>query len=416
MHRLWEQNKSLVIVAGTCAVLLFVVRPNVFDFDAPPLAGWLGRGWGGEYADLEEQNEKLDQKLKPFQAGGERIDDIAHQVAVSNARLQRNFDDYVHALAFVPYQPFLPPVDESPGHYFRETLTRTRDRLLQYGSLRFVGVGRGLGFERFDGGAVPSNREVPQLLRQLAVADTFVRRCADFQIASTRIEEFGTVRTTGTHGRRFIREYPFTVKLSAGYDELTRFLDGLHGHQAGVKAVEKNPVRVLVERVTLNAGTAAGIHRDERFVLFKRAKGKPCKLTYVGLAKVVSVADSESVAEVIEESLPPERLDRDKREGLEIAPGDLASTGFFKVDALAVVGIKGEIAARDKRGIPNRVVPNRLNVTMELAAIDFYNNTVYLTPGNIAKATGNRVKPPARAAAKQAKNDGRRRHRAGRSF
>jgi hypothetical protein len=393
MTRLWEENKPLILVVGAGLLLFFVLRPTLIGF-GPPMARWMGTAWKGQYDTLEQKLVTLDEQLQPFYPpeGGRRIKDIVVGVRNSNLYLKQSFDQYVHALAFVPYRPFRPPMERLNsewGHYFRETLTNTSDALLRYCSFRFVTMTPDLGFtEVRKGGPIPGSL-VPDMLRDLAAAETFVKRCADSRIKSTQIVQHLRPEGAGTAGRQgFIREHPMQVRLQAGFPELMRLLQSLNGHHGMVKDVRINELRDTVEEVTLNLGSSRGVRRDDQFTLFKRSPDVPCKLEYAGRVVVANVSENESVATVIEGSIPFDGVDIESRDRLRIQPGDLAGTGFFRVKSIDIKSVPGRVESVDDEGIPTQVIPHMVNVEMRISTFSFDPATEHLTPENLSQIKG----------------------------
>ncbi len=391
MTRLWEQNRALLLVAGGCLLLLIVVRPTIFDA-GPPLARWLGSPWKARYEALELRRNELQAKLDAFYpAGGEGLAETEARVQAGNARLQENFDQYVHALAFIPYAPFLPPRDGAePGAQFLKVLEEAREALLLYCTLRDVAVERALGFGEFDEGRVPEGKRVPELLRQLAVTDTFVRLCANNQIEFTQIVRHLPRRDVAQQGRKFLREYPVQVKLRAGYRELMNLLNAMNGRRCRVKRAPLNESKGIVEEVTLDIGSADGVQRDQVFTIFKRSGTGPCDLVYAGRVTVTNVRETESEARVEEASLPYDRLDTVNEQKMRIQAGDCASTGFLRVSSIQIQALPGRAEEPDAEGIPTRVIPNMLDVSMEVCTIDFDPRTEYVTVKNADKTAPSR--------------------------
>ena len=391
MIRLWEQNRPLVFVAGGCLLLLVVIRPTVFDM-GPPLARWMGTNWKAAYDELELQRKDLEGQLEEFypRVGGEAISDTQAKVEQSNARLRQNFGEYIHALVFVPYRPYVPPMDKAEsawGPYFRGVLIATHDALLQYCSFRFVQVSEDLGFGEFEKGEVPADKDrVTALLRELAVVETFVRHCADCQVEYTKIVSRGPRRPVAAPDRSFIWEYPMQVKLRVGYRELMKLLGALNGHHGVVTAVQDNELRDVVERVTLNLGRVQGVRRDDSFTLFKRSSDKPCDLRYAGRVTVTSVSETECVARVEEESLPYDRLDAAGKEAYRIQRGDFASGGFLRVLKIDVKGVPGSVEGKDSDGVPTKVTPHMLDVALDVSTLGFEPGTEYVTAKNVKGA------------------------------
>jgi len=394
MNRLWEENRALVVVAGVCLLLLMVVRPTIIS-SGPPMARWMGVPWKRQYDELTAKSRTLDDQLKQYDpAGGQEISVIQQRIEVSNRRLAENFDQYVHSLAFVPYHPFrLPDNEKKPGHYFRTVLTNTRQALLLHCSLRSVQITEDLGFAQFDRGAVPPAKDVANLLRQLAVADTFIRLCADCQIEFTNIESHLPKRATGTKGRPgFLWEYPMRVRLRTTFGKFTKLLRRLNGRYCLVENVEENRMRELVEKVTLGLGREDGVRVDDQFTIFKRKPGAPCALEYAGRVTVTGFLDRGSVARVDEDSLPYDRFDSARKKALAIARGDCASTGFFRVSRMEIKALPGSILGFDNEKIPTRIEPHRLDIFLEVSTIGFDPKTQHITVDNITSVTGGRVR------------------------
>jgi len=412
MTRLWEENKPLIFVMGACILLLVVVRPNLFSLD-PPLAGWMGASWSAQHADLQAKRQQFDSELEDFAASrdAERISEIQARVKGSNKRLKQNYDQYVHSLIFVPHRPFVLPKDEEkgePGHYFRAALTDARIRLLRYCSFRDVTVAEDLGFGEWDKeGEIPKGAVVHDLLRQLAVTETFVKLCADSQVRFTRVvehkpkvpiqypgEEKATrprrwkTKSRKKKSRRFLTEHPMRVKLVAGFPQLMKLLRSLNGLQARVKDAPLNEVRYMVEKVTLDIGSADGVRNNDQFTIFKRTPGKPCAPVYAGRVTVTKVMPTQCIARVDEKSLPSDPFDPDRKESLRIRQGDYATSGFFRVLRVNMKALPGKIEGRDENGIPVKVVPHLLDVAMDLSTVSFDPKTEYITAKNVSKVTG----------------------------
>jgi hypothetical protein len=397
MTRLWEENKPLLVVAAVCVLLFLVLRPTIASM-GPPLARWMGASWKSEYDEFEQKGKQLEDQLEPFypRRGGAKISDIAIGVENSNLYLKQNFDQYVHALAFVPHRPFRPPLkrrEREWGLYFRGTLAATSDALLRYCSFRFVTVTPDLGFTDIRKGRAVKGSEVPDLLRNLAAAETFVKLCADSHIKATEIARYLGAENVGTSkGRKgFIREHSMQVKLTAGFPELMRLLQSLDGRQCLVKDVEIDKLRDVVEKVTLNIGSSSGVRPDQQFTIFKRSPDAPCKLAYSARVVVTSVAADECVARIFQDSLPFDPFDPQDaklKEKLRVQAGDLASTGFFRVKSLAIESVPGRIREVDDEGIPTDVIPHTVNANMTVSTFSFDTQSQYLTPANVAKLTG----------------------------
>ncbi len=395
MNRLWEENKAFVVVVGACLLLLIAVRPTIISA-GPPLARWMGMGWKRDYDKLEAKNQTLNGQLKEYdpESGGQEISLIQERIGVSNRRLAENSDQYVHSLAFVPYHPFrLLENEKKPGHYFRTVLTNTRQALLLHCSLRSVQITEDLGFAQFDRGAVPPAKDVGNLLRQLAVADTFIRLCADCQIESTNIENHLPKRATGTKGRpSFLWEYPMRVRLRTTFGKFMKLIQRLNGQYGLVENVAENRMREMVEKVTLTIGREDGVRIDDQFTIFKRKPGAPCGLVYAGRVTVTGFLDKGSVARVDEDSLPYDRFDTARKKALAIERGDYATTGFFRVSRMEIKALAGSILAFDNEKIPTKIEPHRLDISLEVSTIGFDPKTEHITVKNITKVTGGRVK------------------------
>ena len=410
MNRIWEQNKPLIIVLGSCLLALIVMRPNVLSGGEPPLAGWLWRGWRSEYGELERRKDQLTQQTQAYAPGPgrDRVSYVQSRLETANDILRRQFEHRVRELAFIPYEPFLPPgndaIDsgdggEEPGFYFRRQLTRTREQLQLYCSLRSVEVAPDLGLGDYAEGPVPEPARVPELLRQLAAADTFVRLCADHQIDHIRIASHRSRRVLDTGSRRdFLREHPMRVELRAGFEEFAQLLRGMKGRRVGVRAVEINQLEQTVKGVWLDTGSEDGVRRDESYIIFRQPEGRPCDLRY--LARVTVTNDPRSPNTPTNRNDPdhPEHptswrrrsyaridggpvdydrfdLDPEKADALSGSEYEVercfGTTGFFRVVDMRVRGRPGRIEDRDDTGIPTAVTPHRVEVTMEVSTFDF---------------------------------------------
>ena len=407
MTRVWEENKPLILVMGVCLLMLAVIRPNVFSM-GPPLGRWLGANWKEQYDELDTKKRDLEQKHKEFAPGlgTEKIADIEAGLEISNRVLKERFDGRVHSLVFVPYRPFLPPMDqEEPGHYFMTQLTRTRDdRVLPYCSARFVKVVPGLGFERFQKGVPPPPKEVPNLLRQLAVAETFVKLCADNQIDFVHIVKYLPQRVRGTEGKKgrkkFILEHPMEVRLKADFHNFLKLLSALNGLQGRVTYVKRNEWEE-VEGVRLDIGSDHGVRNGRQFTIFKRSPEKPCLLKYAARVTVTSVWEKQSFAAIDEGSLPYARLDAESfKAARRVRAGDYATTGFFHVLRLDLGAVPGKVEARNAQGVPTKVRPHMVDVSLQVSTIGFNPATAYLTAANVEKLTGRQVKKKAAAKAR----------------
>jgi len=109
------------------------------------------------------------------------------------------------------------------------------------------------------------------------------------------------------------------------------------------------------------------------------------------------VLESECIAKVEEGSLPYRRLDPlEKKEALRIRQGDLATTGFFRVSRIDLRAKKGRVQSRDENGIPNKVIPHVLDLTLEVSTIAFNPRTEHITVKNVNTVTQGRIKPKKR--------------------
>ncbi|MFO7897759.1 MAG: hypothetical protein R6V58_01725 [Planctomycetota bacterium] len=428
MNRIWEQNKPLIIVLGACALVLIVVRPNVFSAEDPPLARWLWRSWGPEYEALKTKKEELLEENKEFAPGPgrDRISHIQSRLEVENDVQRQRFEQRVRQLAFVPYAPFLPPgaAGDEPGFYFRRQLTNTRDQLLLYCSLRSVDVAEDLGLAEYEKGAVPDAKLVPGLLRQLAVADTFVKLCADHQVKYTRIVDHHKKRVLGTKGRKgFLWEYPMTVELRAGIEAFADLLRAMKGRRVRVRSVKVNQLEQTVQGVWLDAGSEDGIGRDEEFVIFRQPAGHPCALEYVARVRVTNdplapktpaerddvnnpnhptAWREQSFAKIHGGPVGFERfrVDAEKADALRGTEYEVdryyGTTGFLRVVKLEVTGRPGRIKERNDDGIPTEVIPHRLEVRMDVSTFDFDPKTRHVTAENVDRLTGGRLRPAAK--------------------
>jgi len=408
MTRLWEENKPLILVLGACALALIIIRPTLFG-TGPPLARWLGAAWKGQHDKLESESQALHVKNREFApgAGRDSIVNVKKDLEKSNESLTKEFDQGVQALVFVPYRPFLPPEDkEQPdwGYYFMTVLTETldgtsdrrREGLHQYCSPRGAKVTPDLGFgEIKNKGVPPTGKTVPGLLRQLAVAETFVKLCADNQVRSIEKITYLPRRELGTKGRKFLWEYPMKVELRTGFDPFTKLLDALQGQRAGVTQVRVDELDDVVEGVMLNQGSEHGVQVGDRFTIYKRAKDTPCSLQYAARVRVTTLWKGKSYARIEEDSLPYARLDTEARKAAKrVQEGDYAVSGFFRVLRMDVKAVPGKVDPKDTdgNGAPKKVVPYMLTVALDVSTFGFDPTTKYITAKNVDGETGGRVK------------------------
>ena len=416
MTRLWEQNKALLLVAGGCLLLLLVTRPTVLSV-GPPLARWMGAGWKQKYDELWARKGQIEGRLAAFDPpGGKEITEVQADLETSNQTLRKRFDDYVRALVFAPYSPYLPPPGKKLsglGPYFTEELQKTRygskdehgggirKGLLQYCTSRRVQVAEDLGFGKVR--RIPSGNEVPALLRQLAVVDTFVKLCANSGVAHIKIEKHQPRVAAGTKARAFFWAYPMEVKLRTGHSQLMTLLNSLNGRQALVSSVEIDPSTGAVGKVTLDIGSAHGVEVENEFTLLKRTPDRPCDLRYAGRVVVTKVMETECIARALRGALAYDPFDGRGSESQKIAENDWATTGFFRVSDIQITAVPGGVGPDDKDGIPTAVTPHMLKVNMVVSTIEFNPKTLHITVDNMSEATNGRLKPRKKKVAKAPK-------------
>ena len=165
--------------------------------------------------------------------GGQTLSERISQSKAINDRLATTIEGLKRDTGFTVHSPFLVPVDDrQPGQYFKGQLFKVMD------SVREVAARRSIAFDERDRlgfgvkKEVPDDREAQDLLTMLQLVD----KCARVVLGTpTPIEKFDIdlptdrkpVLTGPSERPPLLREYPFTLKVSASLPNLLAVLHAL---------------------------------------------------------------------------------------------------------------------------------------------------------------------------------------------
>lgn len=423
--RFWRENKRLMVGLGAAFFVLLIFWPSIIGnpqassesggwkrFFGEPMIARFWRKKNQEFIGMSNTlYEKLTEEKGLYSPKGEKVATLHGKTRRANGDLGVYSGMLKKRMLVVPPSPYrLRPSETMHDLYWWKRLTSDRVYLSKYGSLREVKTDYDLGWG-FKGDMLGVSRDDVKLwLRQLYFVRELVKLAVDSRVASVKDIQALPPREAGTKDYGdFIREYPVKVDLTTDLEPLMKFVTGLNGQHGRI--IEINPHRqersnsdgpgsrfVTIAKVQIEAGSPKAIQKGDWLIVRRvaptaeaeKAKVKrniEASMEYLGLA-IVEECDGSDVLTV---RIEPDSLAIDE-DGAEVEiradkvietadgetaralrddeKGDRVSTRFFVLNKMEITTGKPQLLF-DKKGNPEKIIPPKLEVSLEVSAISF---------------------------------------------